>query len=468
MWKRRKFLLNSVKLNPFAIISFLVFAFAGAAEITYNDTLIYHTQAIRWIQEYSVIPGLGNLHTRFAFNSHMFTTLAGMTFEWRGVLFYPLNSLLLIAVTLIFTNEMLSSLNKKSILKGCILIIVLCVILILYPFWLSTPSPDIAIALMTLLSFFFFVEYLIKKRPTLFYVLITLTLTAITYKISTVFLLLLPVYAMIYTLTNKTVDVNKRRLFFISGILFLIVLLPFFLRNVIISGYLIYPFPKIDFFAVDWKIPAETALFDIDYINAWAKVPRAEVDEVLAMSFHEWFPLWWYKKSLPFKLILLGTLFSIVPAVYLLVRRNWHGFFLLFVIWINLIFWFITAPDPRFIHGILILAFAISFTFVLQKFSLASNILSHKLLKLIVMAMMIGSIFTIKDNKSLLFKEHFFIPKPYPRGKQKIVNGINFNYRIPSLDNQCYNAPLPCAEKIVPSLELRGSDLSQGFRIATK
>lgn len=81
---------------------------------------------------------------------------------------------------------------------------------------------------------------------------------------------------------------------------------------------------------------------------------------------------------------------------------------------------------------------------------------------------MLSSLFTIKDDVKELFQDYFIVPKPYPISKQKIVKGQNFNYRIPNTDNQCFNSVLPCAEKIIPKLELRGKQISDGFRIANK
>ena len=34
-----------------------------------SDTLLYHAQIVRWIKEYAIVPGLGNLHGRLAYNS---------------------------------------------------------------------------------------------------------------------------------------------------------------------------------------------------------------------------------------------------------------------------------------------------------------------------------------------------------------------------------------------------------------
>jgi len=40
------------------------------------DTGLYHLQAIKWIEEYAVVPGLANLHGRFGFNPNIFTFYA--------------------------------------------------------------------------------------------------------------------------------------------------------------------------------------------------------------------------------------------------------------------------------------------------------------------------------------------------------------------------------------------------------
>ena len=40
------------------------------------DSDLYHAQSIRWIEEYGVVKGLGNLHCRFAYNSALFALSA--------------------------------------------------------------------------------------------------------------------------------------------------------------------------------------------------------------------------------------------------------------------------------------------------------------------------------------------------------------------------------------------------------
>lgn len=46
------------------------------------DTGLYHAQAIRWIEEYGVVPGLANLHSRFGYNSASFALSAFFSETW--------------------------------------------------------------------------------------------------------------------------------------------------------------------------------------------------------------------------------------------------------------------------------------------------------------------------------------------------------------------------------------------------
>ena len=48
---------------------FLLMAYGASHGIMHYDSDLYHAQAICWIEEYGIVKGLGNLHSRFAYNS---------------------------------------------------------------------------------------------------------------------------------------------------------------------------------------------------------------------------------------------------------------------------------------------------------------------------------------------------------------------------------------------------------------
>ena len=54
----------------------LLFAYGSSRGYMHFDTGLYHTQSIRWIEEYGVVPGLANLHSRFGYNSAAFALCA--------------------------------------------------------------------------------------------------------------------------------------------------------------------------------------------------------------------------------------------------------------------------------------------------------------------------------------------------------------------------------------------------------
>src|SRR5581483_109340 len=71
-------------------------AAAGVAVVTANvaigpnrvwDTGLYHLQVLRWYREYAIVPGLGNLHARLAFDNSTFLYAAlldvGVLHGWR-------------------------------------------------------------------------------------------------------------------------------------------------------------------------------------------------------------------------------------------------------------------------------------------------------------------------------------------------------------------------------------------------
>ena len=50
------------------------------------------------------------------------------------------------------------------------------------------------------------------------------------------------------------------------------IIMPFLIRNVIISGYLLYPYPELDMFSVDWKMAEKTVYADRESIKRWAQL----------------------------------------------------------------------------------------------------------------------------------------------------------------------------------------------------
>ena len=59
----------------FAIVV-LIWAYCTSRGYMHYDSDLYHAQSIRWIEEYGIVKGLGNIHVRFAYNSSFFALSA--------------------------------------------------------------------------------------------------------------------------------------------------------------------------------------------------------------------------------------------------------------------------------------------------------------------------------------------------------------------------------------------------------
>nr|MBX2874343.1 hypothetical protein [Saprospiraceae bacterium] len=72
---------------------------AAFIEVAETDTWFYHAQSMQWIKEFGVVPGLGNVHGRFAFNSNYFVISAFYAFWFTpDQVLFPLGSFFFIVL----------------------------------------------------------------------------------------------------------------------------------------------------------------------------------------------------------------------------------------------------------------------------------------------------------------------------------------------------------------------------------
>ena len=133
-----------------------------------------------------------------------------------------------------------------------------------------------------------------------------------------------------------------------------IVIAPWIVRTVLISGYLLYPFPALDVFAVDWKINAKTAMLDSAEIKTWG---RAIYDaSKVEMPITEWFPNWFASTLSGTEKVLiladgLALVFFVVITVNCFVKKKREEIDFLFVmaaVASSYVFWQVSAPLMRY------------------------------------------------------------------------------------------------------------------------
>ncbi len=451
--------LNTLELLILAFLVVFVLT-AVVQNITWLDTQSYHAQNIQWIRKYAVVPGLGNLHDRFAFNSMFFVISAPFTFQVRDILIFPLNGVCYIILILklfsLYTKESRHGDIWKSVLYGLIILISL---VILIPN-LNTPSPDMICAVLTIYAFIIILD---RKEPGKHLTLIQIILidllifTCVSYKLSSLFLAL-----SILLFLNK--DFLKR--ITITAVIFIIIIAPFILRNYYLSGYLIYPFPAIDIFNVDWKIPLNNVIETKSVIEGWAKIPVMAYQEVLSMKLSEWIPQWFKQLSFFSKLIVSVNFFSVFTLIIMLVKRDFLVAKIQVIILINLAFWFIQAPDPRFAYGFIFLGFSLTIAYIFKLFESSKFIGKTKFIKIALACFLLVILFKriTFPVDTLRTPALWILPAQFGTVETRDYS-TNFLYRIPVNEQECFYTDIPCVTYTLNNIFLRGSDLKDGFKV---
>lgn len=298
----------------------LLIVYGASRGYMHTDTGLYHAQSIRWIEEYGVVPGLGNLHSRFAYNSAAFPLSA--LFSMRHIAGQSMHCVpgfmaLLVAVQCCS----LTGIKKRGRVRLSDFAKVGAVyyLTVLFQEMVSPASDYFAMLTLwyVLIRFLELMERREKEaRP---YALLCLGLVfAMTLKLSAAIFLLLTVKPAVILLREKRY--KEIGLYLGAGIL---IALPWLIRNVLISGWLFYPFTWFDVFPVDWKIEKGYADSDAVEIQVYA---RMLYDVYLYDTpFTGWAGGWFRQLKGLEKVWVLASAGSVVIGGFMCLDSVWKG-----------------------------------------------------------------------------------------------------------------------------------------------
>jgi len=443
---------------------------------TEYDTLLYHAQIVKWLKEYSIIPGLGNLHYRLAYNSsfHVLASFLDIgAFQDKsfhglnGFFFLFLQANLLIRVWFLCLGDVLIS----NIFAA--LFILLEPFLIPDSFFgkMNSLSTDFVTLVFVGYVTLYFIELLQKEYiPARGDIIIGLSITGFlsTIKLVSAPLLILPIFVLVkYLKVEQLKGVIKRnsRFLLIFSVIIFTLFAPWATRNVILSGYIVYPVYQVDIFNPDWKMPKTHVIDDSRWIQSWARVPNVHPDKVLDQGFSHWLKLWVHKQSV----IPLGVIFGfhlVILSLFFSYYKN--VFFMLLPIYVtisvNLLYWFLTAPDPRFGYGIIYTSsiFLVSIVIFRPLQAISENIATFHLVTPIVLMFMLLTVFEKSPNdRSYIFAK--LVDMPVLPTKEFIAKA-GLKMRVPIQGDRVGNAELPSALYPLNNIVLRKDGLEDGFR----
>ncbi len=332
------------------LLLFVLFAYGTSTGLIHYDTGLYHAQSIRWIEEYGVVPGLGNLHSRLAYNSAAFCLSALYSMSFLGGQSYHVCAGFLCFLLALVCGEAISRHRPKKPMLSDFARLIGCYYLLNIFDEMVSPASDYFMVLLVIFIVIRWLELTERNESSYFpfAMLCVFGVVVLTVKLSGALVLLItlkPAVMMIKEKRKKEIP-----LFLGMGILAAV---PFFIRNVILSGWLVYPFTSIDLFSFDFKIPKNAADYDAREIQVWGRgysdVGRYNEPPWL------WLPEW--AKALDgtdkvfLALALAGLLVLVLMVVYALLkkRKDMAGaLFLEGVLAACFLFWLLSAPLIRY------------------------------------------------------------------------------------------------------------------------
>lgn len=333
----------------------LLTALFASRGLQHTDTGIYHAQMIHWYEDYGVVKGLGNLQQHFAYNSSSLAYAAVFSMKWLvGQSLHGTNGFLQAFLVVWAVRGLRGFWRRKNHLAdGCRFAILVYALVVSER--IMSPATDFSSMYLVLWVVCIWADLLTGDKNAEFgqihgYALLSVAAVFVaTCKLSAGCLVILALYPFVKLLRRR--QWKSIFIYIFCGVL---VLAPWLIRNVLISGWLLYPFTALDLFHVDWKIPAEYVQHDSDQIKVWGRClyDVARIDE----SPLSWFPVWWAEKRREEMMLLIGNVIALaglaLGGVYtVFVRRGnlpWDKMMLYVAILCSIAGWFLTAPFIRY------------------------------------------------------------------------------------------------------------------------
>lgn len=244
-----------------------------------------------------------------------------------------------------------------------------------------------------------------------------------------------------------------------------VLMVPWAMRGAILSGYPFYPSTFIRF-RTDWAVPRQYGDLSSKWIYSWARQPDKDPESVLEND--DWFFPWIQRNTKEPEnifVVVFMTTGSVLVLLSLLIpisrEQRLGTVLLIFHTLLALVFWFKTAPDPRFGYATLLL-FGVNgcyaFTSVLGIWSDVRSSLFACLITGISACVMLANEWPLLNDYPMKF------PQGFPKAElQYRVTDSGLRVAIPK-DQKAWDSGLVVTPDFDRYLTLRGKSLRDGFR----
>ncbi|HET8838190.1 MAG TPA: hypothetical protein VFM82_04270 [Flavobacteriaceae bacterium] len=431
IWKQRINDLSTFIKIAFFIITFLIVAKCATAPYLI-DNEFYYLQTIKWLNEYGFVKGLANIHFFLGQTSGWHILQSVFNFEFLYDRFNDLSGYCLWLGN-IFALQRLNQFFKKEKTGRKLLIFGLFPLAnVLYFQFISAPSSDIPVITISFIIFWLLLKGNKNPDRSTFITIYLLCFFTLYIKVSTLFLVLIPLFLLIKTYKYCTKILYPIILFGFCTLVLLVI------KNQVLTGYPFYPLQVFQIVKADYALPESIQDLFFRYSKVYAYFITFE--EYQHMSMLQRFLTWLQLPKLNGlfnKLIMV--LFLLIPFVIQKFRNRKILYFIYFLGIFQLIILFLTSPQYRFF-----LVFVLFFL----NLATASIFAKKKIIKTILIASVVisGIPIFLPINLNSFTKDRFAMPLTtfefsyllLPHGNSKTYS----NYKIQKEGNLKYFSPV--------------------------
>ena len=443
----------------FIAVFFFFILIKASGQVQSLDSGSYHLPFIKWVEQYKLITGLGNVHSRFGFNYHYHILYAFFGFaNIFGTTIHCLNGYLFL-IGFVYLIGMYNNAGENLLYKA------IAIISILYISQINKGmtgfSPDFPVAIIQMIIVYNSLQYLITRQASpitrqdennILLSIFWLAFGAVTLKLATVSVF----FVIISVFFTK---MFRPAILFTLVIFAILIFFPYLFRNYTISGYLVYPFYAVDIFHVPWKIPMARTIDEKIVIKNFALgYPYYYIGEYHynATLFRNWIKnLSFLNKAYP---PIIGVIAACLAATFIkwiidLLSKGKKSLLtpvniVLCGLVAGILFWFYNAPDPRFGNGIIIpfIAIVLGILFIALRLSRCIKVVSA----VIMLAVIASSVLSLSGKavsqtayQTNNVNFNFLIQEKYPEPDSVSIS-VDAQH-VFRCKERCWECPLPCS-----------------------
>jgi len=371
--------LNFIKINRNNLIFYffivLIFIPMFLSQKYHEDFGYYHLPYSLSFIENKIIFGLSNINNAYVYNS-IWLNINSLFFIHNNNFDYLTlpNFIIYLSFILFAINKILT--KKKIYISDYYLVVVLLYFLLKFT-RISEFGVDLSLSIFSILSIYFFLRYyeldLENEKNFIFFCNVVFALFAILIKLSSLPIILLPLFLYINNFEKLKLFIFNYKFYFIY-----LLCIFFVIQQFIYTGCFVFP-SKFTCLDVSWFSPE---FLDLKKSLELNNKSYSEVREIYSaeeyLSNFNWFPHWIERNYveilehlitiiLPVILFILCLKKSKLEIKLIFIKKN---FFIIFIL-LNLFFWLSFSPVYRFaIHMFVTLMFVIFVDFlIVRKFS---------------------------------------------------------------------------------------------------